>query len=536
MSGPSATSMPDAPGSTVWRLVAMSIAGATLFSVASTFRDVPCWGVFLVVALVAWPIWHYQRDVVLFERRVVLEGVTVGDSWVRRLFWTGQVTQILQDDNLRLSLAHPLERAFITQQDGDELTIYSARLDGSDLLTLFHDNNAYLNYMIYVYGHTDLFIYLSDDESQDSLYYTAVDQANGFFLFEEYATLEVRNVSPDGKWLLGVVAEDDNDDPALVAINLQSEQTPLVLDESEDGFTTAVFSADNRQVIYTALTGSNPDDSEIRRAAVSEAPAPETLYEEAYLVDVQWATLAPFRGIYFSEPLESTSYCPGAPVITLGSTLEGELPESGEMCYRFSSNPDQLITFSVQAEFDTLLTLYDRDGYQLDRDDDSGPGLNPRLVTALAEPGFYYIMVSAYGAGTGQYSFSMQEGISDAALAVPLEANVRTRDYINSSDAIYLESSDHATYGVLYAFDGMINEQVRIDVIANSQGSEIDPYIYLYDAAFNLLITDDDSGDGYDSQINYTLPATGKYYLLVEDLGGDYGPESTYWFDILLTK
>ena len=96
MSGPSATSMPDAPGSTVWRLVAMSIAGATLFGVASTFRDVPCWGVFLVVALVAWPIWHYQRDVVLFERRAVLEGVTVGDSWVRRLFWTGQVTQILQ--------------------------------------------------------------------------------------------------------------------------------------------------------------------------------------------------------------------------------------------------------------------------------------------------------------------------------------------------------------------------------------------------------------------------------------------------------
>ena len=332
------------------------------------------------------------------------------------------------------------------------------------------------------------------------------------------------------------MAEDINDDAALVAINLQAEQTPLVLDESEDGFTTAAFSADNRQVIYTALTGYNPDDSEIRRATVSDEPAPEMLYEEAYLVDVQWATMAPFRGIYFTEPLVSTSFCPGAPVITLGSTLEGALPDSGEMCYRFNSNPDQLLTFSVQAEFDTLLTLYDREGYQLDRDDDSGPGLNPRLVTALTEPGFYYIVVSAFGSATGSYSFTMTEGVSDAALAVPLEANMRTRDYINSSDAIYLESIDHATYAVLYSFEGMVNEQIRIDVIANSQGSEIDPYTYLYDAAMNLLITDDDSGDGFDSQINYTLPATGRYYILVEDLGGDYGPESTYWFDILLTR
>ena len=121
-------------------------------------------------------------------------------------------------------------------------------------------------------------------------------------------------------------------------------------------------------------------------------------------------------------------------------------------------------------------------------------------------------------------------------MAVPLESNVRTRDYINSSDGLYLESSDYATYGVLYSFDGTVNEQIRIDVIANSQGSEIDSYIYLYDASMNLLITDDDSGDGYDSQIIYTLPATGKYYMLVEDLGSDYGPESTYWFDILLSR
>jgi hypothetical protein len=449
---------------------------------------------------------------------------------------SGQSTQILQGNDLRFSLAYPLERVFITQQDEDELTVYSARLDGSDLVTLFSDNNAYLGMLIYVPDRSDLFIYVYNDDSENSLFYTPEDDPSGYYLLEEYVTLEVRDVSQDKQWLLAVTAEDANDDPALVAINLQPEQAPLILDESEDGFTTAVFSADSRSVLYTALTGNNPDDSQIRRVALSDEQAPETLYDEAYLVDVQWTQLAPFRGIYFSEPQESTSFCPGAPTITVGNTMEGELPESGEVCYRFNIAADQMITFSVEADFDTLLTLYDRDGYEIDRDDDSGPGLNPRLVTSISTPGNYYIMVASYGSDTGRYSFSMQEGISDASLAVPLESNVRTRDYINSNDALYLESSDYATYGVLYSFDGTLNEQIQIDVIANSQGSEIDSYIYLYDASMNLLITDDDSGDGYDSRLNYVLPATGRYYVLVEDLGGDYGPESTYWFDILLTR
>jgi hypothetical protein len=91
-----ATPAPAGPGSALWRLVAMSLAGCALYGLASIFRDVPCWGLLFLVAAVAWPIWRYQLDVVLFERRAVLEGVTVDDSWVRRLFWSGRLTQVLQ--------------------------------------------------------------------------------------------------------------------------------------------------------------------------------------------------------------------------------------------------------------------------------------------------------------------------------------------------------------------------------------------------------------------------------------------------------
>ena len=49
-------------------------------------------------------------------------------------------------------------------------------------------------------------------------------------------------------------------------------------------------------------------------------------------------------------------------------------------------------------------------------------------------------------------------------------------------------------------------------------------------------MTDDDSGIDNDAQIIYNLPSTGRYYILVEDLGGGHGPESDYWFDILLSR
>jgi len=91
-----ATPEPAGPGSALWRLVAMAAAGFALYGLASAVRDVPCWGLLFLVAVVAWPIWHYQRDVVLFERRAVLSGVAVEGGWVRRWFWAGHLAQVLQ--------------------------------------------------------------------------------------------------------------------------------------------------------------------------------------------------------------------------------------------------------------------------------------------------------------------------------------------------------------------------------------------------------------------------------------------------------
>jgi len=95
----SASEPTPARGGTVsrlWRLLAVAAAGALLFLLAYVFLEAPCLGLFPVVALVAWPLWYHRREVVLFERRAVLAGVATRDGWVRRRFWAGHLTQVLQ--------------------------------------------------------------------------------------------------------------------------------------------------------------------------------------------------------------------------------------------------------------------------------------------------------------------------------------------------------------------------------------------------------------------------------------------------------
>jgi len=78
------------------RLLAMTGALAALYLLAGLFLETACWALFFVVATTAWPIWQYQREVTLFQRRLLLSGATEKDSWVRRWFWSGRISQVIQ--------------------------------------------------------------------------------------------------------------------------------------------------------------------------------------------------------------------------------------------------------------------------------------------------------------------------------------------------------------------------------------------------------------------------------------------------------
>jgi hypothetical protein len=59
-------------------------------------RYMPCWGVFLMLALASWPIWHYRVEYFLFRRQLVLEGAMQPGSRIRKVFWRGSLMRALQ--------------------------------------------------------------------------------------------------------------------------------------------------------------------------------------------------------------------------------------------------------------------------------------------------------------------------------------------------------------------------------------------------------------------------------------------------------
>lgn len=92
----SSDTAPNASSSLASRLLAMPAAGVVLFLLARGLAYSPCWGIFFLVALAAWPIWHYQQEYVLFQRRAVLERATREGSAIRDWLWAGRVLRGLQ--------------------------------------------------------------------------------------------------------------------------------------------------------------------------------------------------------------------------------------------------------------------------------------------------------------------------------------------------------------------------------------------------------------------------------------------------------
>jgi hypothetical protein len=65
------------------------------------------------------------------------------------------------------------------------------------------------------------------------------------------------------------------------------------------------------------------------------------------------------------------------------------------------------------------------------------------------------------------------------------------------------------SYYDAYTFEGQAGQRIQITMSSD----ELDSYLILFDADGNSLIQNDDSGDRWDAQIIYTLPASGRYTI-----------------------
>ena len=90
-----------------------------------------------------------------------------------------------------------------------------------------------------------------------------------------------------------------------------------------------------------------------------------------------------------------------------------------------------------------------------------------------------------------------------------------------------------------------VGSRISIDIDAQTVGSTLDSYIAIYDAAGNLVASNDDDGSTFDSQLLFTAATAGDYFVAVFGFGGAFmsdpfdsasgiGPASTGTYNLTI--
>ena len=74
----------------------MLLAAGVLVLSARVVTQAPCWGFFILIGLLAWPVWQYRTEYLLWHRRLVLAGVAHRQSRIRAILWRGRISKVLQ--------------------------------------------------------------------------------------------------------------------------------------------------------------------------------------------------------------------------------------------------------------------------------------------------------------------------------------------------------------------------------------------------------------------------------------------------------
>lgn len=210
---------------------------------------------------------------------------------------SGEVEMLLKADGLQAQLSSALGAVLLWQQDGDEFTLYSAPLEGGELTTIVEIDDVDTARTQYVSGSEQLFVLVTTRDRRQSLYASPLHSSDGFYIIEEWQEIGLLNISPDYDEIVFAGVEDPGDDPLLLLASLAEDGRLVELDDVSDEFANAVFSADGRDLLYTAYDARDADSYEIVRVATDGASAGELLYEGAYLDSVSWASVnPPFKG------------------------------------------------------------------------------------------------------------------------------------------------------------------------------------------------------------------------------------------------
>jgi hypothetical protein len=238
----------------------------------------------------------------------------------------------------------------------------------------------------------------------------------------------------------------------------------------------------------------------------------------SYTIRTQYSSLE-------ETPMEPNNTRNQAYAVEAGGTITGIFQDSNDAEWFSVQIPRQgLLKVHTEGSRDTYLRLYDGRENLLSENDDGGDSYNARL-SAVVEPGLYYVELTEYNGSSGLYTLYIEltdalgsdqyENDNTAANAKPIEvdAAAQRRTFTDGNDV------DWARFTV--SRRGYYGIRAR-----GENNLRLDTYIELYDTDENLIDEDDDGGENYDSYLRVQLDP-GDYYIKVTTL--DSNPPEDYY-------
>ncbi len=186
--------------------------------------------------------------------------------------------------------------------------------------------------------------------------------------------------------------------------------------------------------------------------------------------------------------------------------------------WEFDGRAGQQVLIDMRSrEFDAYLELYDPQGNLLGQDDDGGDGTDSHLSLALPGSGRYRIVARSFGSSdrSGLYELELEV----AAPAAPpgrvqeLRENQAVLGRLEEGDSLAGDS----TWIDVYLFRAPRDGRVTVEL----GSGDFDTYLIVAEVGGATIGTDDDGGEGTNSQLTFAVRGGRTYRIVANSFGSE---------------
>jgi hypothetical protein len=172
-------------------------------------------------------------------------------------------------------------------------------------------------------------------------------------------------------------------------------------------------------------------------------------------------------------------------------------------------------------DFDAFLRILDVNDKELARDDDSGGGLNARILFPIPKSDVYKIVVTTFNGRVGNYQLLVKpigELKTIKAKAPEIGKSTSIEDKLTNDDPVDPKARGPAK---VYEIELAGAADYQLDLVS----TKFDAYLRVLDKDGAELAYDDDSGGNRNARLVFAPPSTGTYRIVAatfDDKVGDY--------------